>query len=167
MGRFGRPHGVRGLVHVVSFTAEPADLPRYGPFDDGLGRRFSLAWRGPGIAEVTEIVEGRRLPVSDRNAAATLNHVRLYVDRDRLPPAAEGEFYLIDLIGLQAFDAAGTPLGRVKAVRDVGAGASLFIGKQLVPFTRAAVPAVDLAAGRVTVAPPTEVLVPPRPKKAP
>ena len=34
MGVIGRPHGVRGLVHVHSYTAAAAELPAYGPFSD-------------------------------------------------------------------------------------------------------------------------------------
>ena len=30
MGVIGRPHGVRGLVHVQSYTADPAALADYG-----------------------------------------------------------------------------------------------------------------------------------------
>jgi 16S rRNA processing protein RimM len=160
MGVVGRPHGVRGLVRVHSYTADPADLPQYGPFADDRGRRFSLRWRGEGIAEIAEIVDGRPVPVADRTAAEKLVNLRLYADRDRLPPPEEDEYYLADLVGLQAVTAEGAPLGRVDAVHDYGAGASLEIGPLLVPFTRACVPVVDIAAGRVTVVPPAEVSVP-------
>jgi 16S rRNA processing protein RimM len=55
-------------------------------------------------------------------------------------------------------------LGRVTVVHDYGAGASLEIAGEgaplLVPFTRACVPEVDLARGRVVVVPPVEVAVP-------
>jgi 16S rRNA processing protein RimM len=56
-------------------------------------------------------------------------------------------------------------LGRVGEVHDYGAGASLEIEREaspplLVPFTRACVPNVDIAAGRLTVAPPLETEVP-------
>ena len=70
------------------------------------------------------------------------------------------EFYLVDLVGLQAVGTDGTPLGRVDAVHDYGAGTSLEIGTLMLPFTRACVPAVDLASGRVTVVPPAEIVVP-------
>ena len=73
---------------------------------------------------------------------------------------------MVDLIGLQAVDAGGKPLGRVDAVHDYGAGVSLEIGALLVPFTRAAVPVVDLAAGRITVVPPDEIVVPGRAEDA-
>ncbi len=86
-------------------------------------------------------------------------NTRLHVDRDRLPPPAEDEFYLADLVGLTALGPDGAELGQVGAVHDYGAGTSLEIGALLIPFTRACVPVVDIAAGRITVAPPAEVLV--------
>ena len=159
MGVIGRPHGVRGLVHVQSFTAEPTALADYAPLYDDKGRRWSLAWRGDGVAELRD-EQGRVLP--DRTAAERLTNLRLYVDRAQLPPPGEEEFYLADLVGLEARDAEGRPHGRVVQVHDYGAGASLELARDgasslIVPFTRAAVPEVDIAAGRLVVVPPTEV----------
>jgi 16S rRNA processing protein RimM len=107
LGVIGRPHGVRGLLHVVSHTQNPASLAEYGPLDDGAGRRFVLLWRGEGVAAVAELVDGREVPVTDRDAAARLTNTRLYTDRDHLPAPDEEEFYLADLLGLSAQDAAG------------------------------------------------------------
>ena len=163
LGVIGRPHGVRGLVRLVSYTADPAALAAYGELSDGRGRRFVLRWRGEGVAEVSEIVDGAAHPVRDREAAAKLTNLRLYIDRDRLPAPDEDEFYLTDLIGLAALDVEGAALGTVSAVHDYGAGASLEIARpdappMLVPFTRDAVPSIDIPCGRVTVAPPREIV---------
>lgn len=165
LGVVGRPHGVRGLARVVSYTADPASLTAYGALTDDKGRRFTLRWRGEGIAEIAELVEGKPVPAADRNAAEKLVNTRLYIDRARLPPPDDEEFYLADLVGLQAIDADGAPLGTVVAVHDYGAGASLEIARPeraplLVPFTRAAVPEVDPAASRLVVVPPDETVVP-------
>ncbi len=161
MGVVGRPHGVRGLVHVHSYTADPAALPGYGPFTDDRGRRFVLTWASEGVAKLAEIVDGREVPLRDRTAAEALVNVRLHVDRGRLPPPGdEDEFYLADLVGLRAVTPEGAELGRVETVHDYGAGASLEIGRLLVPFTRACVPVVNIASGVVTVVPPDEVHVP-------
>ncbi len=160
MGVLGRPHGVRGLMHAHSYTADPADLAEYGPFVDDRGRRWRLSWASAGVARVVELVDGREIALTDRDAAEKLVNTRLYVDRDQLPATDEDEFYLTDLVGLEAIGDGGVSLGRVNAVHDYGAGASLEIGALLVPFTRAAVPHVDLAAGRITVAPPAEVVAP-------
>jgi 16S rRNA processing protein RimM len=89
--------------------------------------------------------------------------VKLYVERDRLPPPEEEEFYLADLAGLAARDAAGEALGQVREVEDHGGGAILVLdtaqGEVLLPFTKAVVPVVDVAGGFVIICPPAEVLV--------
>jgi 16S rRNA processing protein RimM len=159
VGEIGRPHGVRGLVKLRSFTADPDAIAAYGPLTDESGaRRYALTLLGGGLARV----QG----VEDRDAAARLTGTRLYVERDRLPPPGEEEFYLADLIGLAAETEGGEGLGRVRAVEDHGAGTFRVLegavgGERLVPFTRAAVPVVDVAGGRLVVAPPAEVAAPP------
>jgi len=164
VGEFGRPHGVRGLVHLRSHTAEPAAIAGYGPLlDEGGTRRFALTWLADGLVQV----EG----VADRDAAARLTGTRLYVDRDALPAPEEDEFYLADLIGLRAEAEGGALLGTVSAVEDHGAGSFLTLrdgeGRDaLIPFTRAVVPVVDVAGGRVVIVPPGEVEVPPQPGEA-
>jgi 16S rRNA processing protein RimM len=157
VGEIGRPHGVRGLVKLRSFTADPAAIASYGPLTDATGeRRFALTLLADGLARV----EG----VDDREAAARLTGTGLYVARASLPPPEEDEFYLADLVGLRAETAAGEPLGRVRSVEDNGAGAFLALDgppERFVPFTRACVPVVDTAGGRVVVELPDETAVPP------
>src|SRR5205823_14966814 len=63
-----------------------------------------------------------------------------------------------DLIGLSGVDADGGGAGKIRAVQNFGAGDLLEIAPQdggatfLVPFTKAFVPEVDVAGGRVTIA---------------
>ncbi len=159
MGVIGRPHGVRGLVHVTSYAE---DLTAHGPLTDPKGRQFMLRWRGGGVAEIAELADGAEVKVADRSAAEKLTNTRLFVDRSQLPEPEDDEFYLADLVGLIARDTAGEELGTVAAVHDYGAGASLEIARDnapplLVPFTRVCVPGVDVAAGMLVVAPPQEM----------
>ena len=162
MGVVGRPHGVRGLVHVHSYTANPADLAGYGPLLDDGGRAWTMAWRGEGVAALSD-AEGCAL--ADRSAAERLTNTRLYVERDRLSPPDSDEFYLADLIGMAALDQLGRPVGRVSVVHDYGAGTSLEVEREgmaplLLPFTEACVPDINVAAGTLVVVPPDEVVVP-------
>jgi 16S rRNA processing protein RimM len=160
LGEIGRPHGVRGLVRLHAFTADPMAIGAYGALTDATGtRRFAVTPLPGGLGRI----EG----VADRDAAARLTGTKLYVARDRLPPPTDpDEFLLCDLEGLRAFGEDGSELGTVLAVEDHGAGPFLVIqgagGERLVPFTRAAVPSVDIAAARLTVVPPPEVVVPPQ-----
>ena len=82
------------------------------------------------------------------------------------PPPGDEEYYHADLIGLDAALAYGTPIGRVSAVHDFGAGDTLEIDRPkgpsvIVPFTRAIVPVVNLEAGRLVLDPPEGLLDPP------
>ncbi|HEY1414227.1 MAG TPA: ribosome maturation factor RimM [Rhodopila sp.] len=165
LGVIGRAHGVRGLVKVTSHTADPADLTAYGPLSDAEGRVYTLRWKAEGIAEIARIVDGVPVKVADRSQAEKLTNTRLFIDRTALPPPDEEEYYLADLIGLTAVDPAGRVLGTVSMVHDYGAGASFEIAGSgaplLIPFTAACVPTVDIAAGRLVVVTPDEIVVPP------
>ena len=157
MGVIGKPHGVRGAVHVHAYCEDPRALADLS-LRDQRGRGVRLAWVGEGIARITEVGDSGERIVADRDAAARLANTRLYVERSKLPPAGAEEFYLADLIGLAAIGADGASLGTITAVHDYGAGASLELNDgRLIPFTRASVPAIDLDAGVVVVVPPEEV----------
>lgn len=164
-------HGVRGLVKVKAFTEDPADVAAYGPVADKSGRRrWRLTVVGPAPGKSPDVVLAKVEGVADRDAAQALHGTELYVARAALPALEEEEtFYHADLIGLRVEDRAGRLLGTVKAVENYGAGDLLEVegadGKALLlAFTKAAVPVVDLAGGRLVAEPPAEVTVPPRPE---
>jgi 16S rRNA processing protein RimM len=149
-------HGVRGAVRLKSFTAEPEGVASYGPVEDEPGqRRFALQLIGNAKGVLIARIPG----VDDREKADAMRGMRLYLPRAALPPIDDEEFYHADLIGLAACLSGGTPVGRVRAVHDFGAGDTLEIQRSagqpvMVPFTRAVVPVVDVAGGRITIDPP-------------
>ncbi len=153
--------GIRGEVRIKSFTAAPADVAAYGPVRDETGETvLRLAVSGVVKGQVIARVEG----VADRNGAEALAGLRLYVDRSALPEPDDDEYYHADLVGLAAETTDGSPLGRIAAVHDFGAGTVLELevsdgrpgGGLMVPFTRASVPVVDVAGGRLVVELPAE-----------
>jgi 16S rRNA processing protein RimM len=161
-------HGVRGAVRIKSFTEDPASVAAYGPVEDEAGtRRFGLRVIGASKGVVLGRIEG----IDDRNAAEALKGLRFYVDRAALPPPEAEEFYHADLLGLGVELPDGTPFGRVKAVHSFGAGDTLEVERAagdtiLVPFTKAAVPVVDLAGGRLVLDPPAGLLEKPEPESS-
>lgn len=156
----GRPHGVRGLVHLFAATDDPASVEEIGVLRDEKGSVWRAEWQGHGIARLYD-ASGRA--ITDRDEAARLVNLKLYVERDSLPEVDEDEFYHADLIGLRAETREGKVLGTIAIVHDYGAGVSLEItggGQDLiVPFTQACVPEIDVGLGRVIVEPPHEVEV--------
>lgn len=170
VGQFTGAHGVRGQVKLRSFTGDPEAVVSYGPLSDEEGRRrFRVSLTGTAKDAFLARVEG----VATREAAEALTGLRLYVDRAALPDTDdEDEFYHADLIGLRAELADGTIFGTVKAVFDFGAGDMLEIrtvtgALDLLPFTRACVPLVDVTGGRVVVSPPEAVEVKPEGSRGP
>jgi 16S rRNA processing protein RimM len=157
VAQIGGAHGLRGEVKLKSFTADPMAVSDYGPLttEDGAAT-FEIEAVRPAKGHLIAQFRG----IVDRDAAERLANVRLFVPRERLPPLAADEFYHADLIGLSAVTAYGTEIGTVVAVHDFGAGDILELLPPgggttiMLPFTAAFVPSVDIANGRIVVAPP-------------
>jgi 16S rRNA processing protein RimM len=159
----GAPHGVRGEARVKTFTEDPLSLKAYGPLTLG---------DGPSAVKVAslrllkdDMVVARFEGVSTREAAEALTGKTLSIQREKLPESDdEDDFYHADLIGLRAELEDGTHLGDITAVPNYGADDLLEIrlaGDRrtvLLPFTKAVVPMVDVAGGRVVLAPPEGAL---------
>lgn len=151
--------GVRGRVRIKSFTEDPMAVGAYGAVSDEAGKRsFGLRAIGLSRGAVLADIAG----IADRNAAEALKGTKLYVERSALGGTEDGEYFQGDLIGLAAEDESGKALGRVKAVFDFGAGPLLELqlvegGTQMLSFTDAVVPVVDVTGGRIVVVPPVEV----------
>ncbi|SDX89841.1 ribosome maturation factor RimM [Citreimonas salinaria] len=161
VGAIAGAFGVTGEVRLKSFTADPRAIADYGPLTTEDGRRtFQLELGGEIKAGFAARLEG----IETKEQADALRGTRLFAPRDRLPALPEDEFYHADLIGLAVYDTGGAHLGVVHAVHDHGAGDLLELhlpegGKTvLLPFTRAAVPTVDIAAGRIVADPPEGLL---------
>lgn len=157
VGAIAGSFGVKGEVRLKSFCAEPEAIATYGPLSSEDGKTsYDVRLTRP----VKNGFAARLSGISTKEAADAMRGVRLYAPRERLPDLPDDEFYHADLIGLEVMDTGGTLIGRVKAVLNHGAGDLLEImapsAKQpiLLPFTKAAVPTVDLGAGRLIADPP-------------
>jgi len=154
LGRIASVHGLKGEVVVHAYTEYPEDIAAYGALSDAEGRRevelevVRLSEKG---------VVARVSGVRDRTEAEKLKGMELWVPRNRLPEADEGEFYHADLVGLAAVTPDGKRIGEVIAVQNYGASDLLEIRlegsrrTELVAFTDDFVPEVDIPGRRVVV----------------
>lgn len=163
MATIGAPHGVRGELRVKSHTGDPMALGDYGPLHDASGRKFQVI----DIRPQKTVVVVRFKGVTTREQAEALNGAVLMIERSALPDEEleEDEFFHEDLVGLAVEDIEGTVIGTVQAVHDFGGGDMLEIrqsGKRsiMIPFTRAAVPVVDVAGRRIAVDPAAAGMLP-------
>jgi 16S rRNA processing protein RimM len=149
VGAIAGAFGVSGEVRIKSFCAVPEDIAAYGALHAEDGRRFEVKLTRPVAGGVGARLSG----VRSKEEADALRGTTLWADRSRLPHLPDDEFYHADLIGLPVQDPGGRALGTVKAVHNHGAGDILEVtgGDRplLIPFTREAVPTVDLTARRI------------------
>ncbi|WP_163847367.1 ribosome maturation factor RimM [Pseudooceanicola aestuarii] len=157
VGALAGSYGVQGEVRLKSFCADPTAIADYNPLcaEDGSGSYIVTLTR-----PIKNGLAARVTTISTKEEADAAKGLRLFAPRDRLPTLPDDEFYHADLIGLSVHDTGGTLLGRVKAVLDHGAGDILEIQQPggsatvLLPFTREAVPTVDLDGARIVADPP-------------
>lgn len=157
LGRIVGVHGVRGAVKLESFTEPRTAIFGYRPWLLERGPdRFDEVPGAQGHAQGKGIV-ATLAGVADRDAAAALAGVNIWVPREALPKLAPGEVYQADLEGLQVVNEAGDDLGRVSHLFDNGAHNVLVTrdaaGRQrLIPYVvEVYVKSVDLDAGCITV----------------
>ncbi|HEV2285649.1 MAG TPA: ribosome maturation factor RimM [Steroidobacteraceae bacterium] len=122
LGRLGAPYGIRGWVHVDSYTDPPEGLLKYRDWALRLASGERLTRRlGEGRTHGQGLVaqlEG----VASREAAAALTGAVIEVERAALPPAGENEFYRADLEGLAVRNLEGVALGVVSHFVDAPGG---------------------------------------------
>ncbi|QIK77504.1 ribosome maturation factor RimM [Nocardioides piscis] len=162
VGRIGKPHGLRGEVTVDVRTDEPESrfAPRTAlraqPPQDSASRLTSLTVSRSRWHQGVLLVTFEEVP--DRDAAEAVRGTVLHATLSPADaPKDPDEFYDHQLIGLSAYDEAGTRLGEVTTVVHGSAqdllGIRALDGRDtLVPFVAALVPEVDVEAGRVVIA---------------
>jgi 16S rRNA processing protein RimM len=148
------PHGVRGTLRVRATGSGRHLREGVEPVVAGHRRRISRVRRTPKGFLVD--LEG----VEDRAGAGAFKGEDLVIDRSELDAPGQGEFYVVDLVGLRAMNEAGEVVGTVEETFETPAHEVMVIRKEegapvlYVPFTLEHVPKVDLEGGLVVVRPP-------------
>ncbi len=150
VGLIVAPHGVRGTLKVKAPGSGRHLRKEVEPFVGGERRQILVARETPKGFLVD--LEG----VTSREGAARLRGLELLLDREELDAPEEGEFYVGDLLGLDAYDAEGKNIGSVVDVLETPAHEVLVLRDEsatehYVPFTVEHVPTVDPQGGRVMV----------------
>ncbi|MFC6639475.1 16S rRNA processing protein RimM [Sulfitobacter sp. JBTF-M27] len=161
VGAIAGAYGVRGELRVKSYCAVPEDIENYSPLSNEDGSKtFALAILHP----IKNGFAARISEIATKEEADALRGTTLYAERGQLPSLPDDEFYHADLIGLEVYDTGGVLLGHVKTVQNHGADDLLELqlagtsATVFLPFTKAAVPTVDLASGRIVADPPLGIL---------
>jgi 16S rRNA processing protein RimM len=163
IGRIVAPQGLRGEMRVYPDTDFPERFLEPGD-------RWLLR---PGATrpEVITLEEGRYLEgkglyviqivgVGDRSQAEQLRGAKILIVESDRPPLAEGEYHIMDLVGLEVFHAeTGEAIGEVISLSSAGNDLLEIRLKYpadktvLVPMVREFIQAIDLSAKRLDLLP--------------
>jgi len=144
-------------VKVKSFTQNPEDFSIYGPLLNAEGDVI-LTPKNP--RPINNAFTMRSPEIKTREQAMAMKGTELFVPRSAFPEPEEDEFYFTDLVGLDVKSTDGKRVGKIIGVEDFGAGTMLEIRPVKTaenqnsfyhPFTKIAVPKVDVNAGRVVI----------------
>lgn len=163
VGCIAGAHGIKGAVKLHSYTEIPENIANYKTLgSEDASRHFELTVISAAKNPIIVSISG----VSDRNEAEKLRNTKLYIDRSELPELEdEDDFYLEDLIGLEAKLEDGALYGTVKYVVNYGAGDILEIQTntnkktELIPFTKEAVPELHITQGYLVLSPPELIYI--------
>ncbi len=161
-------HGIKGLIKLLSFAANPVDFAEYS------GKIFDAKNNFYQIKIVNQVPGGNNDffvvkidGVEDRNGADRLRNTELFVNRGDLKQAKKDEFYYIDLVGLEVLNIDRKKIGKVLAVNDFGAGGVVEIdfdegfvragGMENFAFTNQTFPEIDVEKGFVIIDFPDEI----------
>lgn len=160
MGRVAGPYGVKGWVRISSYAQPPGNVFDYRP--------WQLRRGGDATTEFdADVLEGkvhgngliaRIAGIDDRDQAAELKGLHIYVARSQLPELDDGSIYWTDLEGLRVEQVDGSILGRVDHMLEAGAADVMVVcgdndkDRHLIPFIRGEVVLdVDLDARLIRV----------------
>ena len=163
MGRISAPFGIKGWIRVQTYTRAVhganslKSYPVWWVSGGGGWREVKVEQSQAQGADVVAKLAG----MDDRDEAVALKGQQVAVARDALPPAAKGEYYWADLIGLRVRNTEGLDLGVVASMMETGANDVMVVqqsavdgGKdleRLIPFIADVIKRVDIAASLIEV----------------
>ncbi|KTC87175.1 ribosome maturation factor RimM [Legionella cincinnatiensis] len=136
IARFGRPHGVKGLVTVHSFT-EPRDnvlkYTNWHAFIDNKWQLIKLIRAEVQNKSIIAQIEGYH----ERELVAHLTNIEIAVHQDQLEQLKPGEYYWHQLIGMSVINQQGESFGTVTEIIPTGANDVLVVEgnkRHLIPY---------------------------------
>ncbi|MEE2756128.1 MAG: ribosome maturation factor RimM [Myxococcota bacterium] len=162
LGRFGRPHGVRGEIRFWPFNRSSPLLEAKRAIHVGSNAEQLERLHLDGIRFDAKSALCRFQGISDRDVVSRLTNLFWFEARESFPPLADDEVYFTDLIGLHVVTEAGQSVGRIKDVLDTGPAEIFVIDRQgqeaMLPNVEEFIVRMDLEGGVMVVAPPSGLI---------
>lgn len=155
LGKIVAAHGIKGEVKFSCYTQLPFAAGKFGAVETEDGsKKFQIKVVGKASSNVRIQIKD----VTDRNAAEALIGTEFYVNRDVFPDLPDEEFYQMDIVGLKVcLKEKDNVIGEVIGFHNFGAGDIIEIkisgqkATEMLPFTKAYVPTINIDEGYIIV----------------
>lgn len=156
-GELKSAHGIKGWLWLYSYTEPMENIFSYQPWQYKHGSRFEIlefeSWKNQGSGLIVKL-KG----VDDRTHAEHYKGTKLYIDKCDLPAPETDEFYVSELLGLQARLLSGEIMGVIDRFVDNAAHPIVLIKpcvdsvdnqERLIPWHKDTIKQVDKALQQV------------------
>ena len=136
IGRFGRPHGVKGYISVYSFTDPRENILSYADWHVSINGRWTLLKR-LSTQEHTRFIVALIDGYSEREQVAQLTNLDIAIESSQLPKLGDGEYYWHQLQGMRVTNTKGVLLGTVTDIIATGSNDVLVVtgeSRHLIPY---------------------------------
>jgi 16S rRNA processing protein RimM len=154
VGKISGVFGIKGWLKIFSYTEPRDNILSYKNWllkKSGLEKPVKVIGGQAQGKSVVAQIDG----IVDRDQAFTLMGWDVYISHEQLPAPDEGEYYWVDLIGLDVENLEGIQLGKVDSLFETGANDVLLIKgerERAIPFLQGqTVTSIDLVAGKMIV----------------
>ena len=150
IGEVLKPQGIRGELKIKTFTDFPQDVKAFKTvyIDDVAYKILSFRVGNDGAAYV-----GLR-GIPDRNAAELFRGKKIEGEREDAPPLEEGQYYIVDILGLSCETEEGEFLGTVTDISNLSSDIYTIekAGKKILfPAVKGVVKKVDIQNKKLIV----------------
>lgn len=136
VGRFGRVHGIKGLITIHSYTEPRENILQYAQWHAQINNEWQLL--NLFNIEVTDKhILAQVKGYDQREQVAALTNIAIGVHREQLPELATGDYYWHELIGMNVINQQGECLGSVVEILPTGSNDVLIVQgekRHLIPY---------------------------------
>jgi len=155
LGKLGAAYGVRGWLHITSFTDPLDNILEYTEWQVHHRGQWKTLHIEKGKLHGNSLVVKLK-EISDRELAREYTNSEIAIPREILPVLSEEEYYWEDLVGAAVMTESGTPLGTVKEMMATGSNdVFVVIGERqrqrLIPYTEGVVIKIDQTKKEIIV----------------
>lgn len=136
IGRFGRPHGIKGFITILSFTEPRENLLYYTDWHANINKQWQPV-KFQHLECNQKLILAQVVGYQEREQVACLTNVDIAVKRSQLPKLPIGEYYWDQLIGMRVVTQQNEQLGTVTDIMATGSNDVLIVTgnrRHLIPY---------------------------------